>query len=457
MGRLSSGLSVVRDAVRTQLWPLPAFAVALALGLGIGLPRVDARIDDKLPAGVTDYLFGGGASAARSVLDAVASSLITVTSLTFSLTVVTLQLASSQFSPRLLRTFTRDRFVHVTLALFLATFTYALTVLRSVRTGDDGRETFVPQLSVTVAFVLAVASVVGLVLFLAHLAREIRVETMLLNVHTDASETVQRVLARRGVPAGRDVVPPRPPAEALPLPAGASGFLVRWDEQALLAAAVEADAVVLVDRYPGSSIVAGTPVGAGWPRAGAAFAAESDTGSRLAERVADAISAGPERTSAQDIGFGLRQLTDVAVKALSPGINDPTTAVHALGHVAALLCELAGRDLGPRLLRDDQEQVRVVLRGPGFEELLELAVAQPRRYGAADPFVLTRLFALLRELAWSVDQPGQRRAVADQLGRLRATTAAQDFDGSERSRLAALAGQVEQALAGHWAPDPGSS
>ena len=187
---LRSAVSRGQDTLRTELWPLPTLGVSVAVVLGVLLPRLDARLDDALPDATGVYLFGGGADAARTVLGAVASSLITVTSLTFSLTVVTLQLASSQFSPRLLRTFTRDRFVHVTLALFLATFTYALTVLRVVRTADEGQSVFVPQISVTLAFVLAIASVVGLVLFLAHLAREIRVETMLLNVHTDASRVL---------------------------------------------------------------------------------------------------------------------------------------------------------------------------------------------------------------------------------------------------------------------------
>lgn len=446
------GPRVLSDALRTQLWPLPTLGVGLAVVLGVGLPRLDARIDEDLPASVTSYLFGGGAGAARTVLDAIASSLITVTALTFSLTVLTLQLASSQFSPRLLRTFSRDRFVHITLALFLATFTYALTVLRVVRTADDGGAAFVPQVSVTVAFVLTLASVVGLVLFLAHLAKEIRVETMLRNVHTEASETVRRVLPERDPTSVEGAALPRPPVDAAPLPAGSSGFLDRVDEQALLAAAVDADAVLFLDRPVGSSLVAGTPVGAAWPRATGSF--DPDTLTQLRHRVAEAISTAFERTEADDIGFGLRQLTDVAVKALSPGINDPTTAVHALGHASALLCELAGRDLGPRLLRDEQDQVRVVLRQPDLDDLLELVVAQPRRYGAGDSPLLSRLSSLLRELAWCVREQDQRRAVADQLARLRATTAAQDFDAHERARLAGLAEQVEEALAGRWLPAP---
>lgn len=384
------------------------------------------------------------------MLSAVAGSLITVTSLTFSLTVVTLQLASSQFSPRLLRTFTRDRFVHITLALFLATFSYALTVLRTVRNDGTDQPGSVPQVSVTTAFVLALASVVALVLFLAHLAREIRVETMLDTVHGDARTTVRTQLAELDPqPAPASHTPaPQPPADAVRLSVRSSGFLVRIDEDDILAAAVAAGAVLMVDRSPGSFVVAGTPVGASW-----AHSAPIDPERRaeLADRVAAALHTGVERTQVQDVAFGLRQLTDVAVKALSPGINDPTTANYALGHTSALLCELTGRDLGPRLLRDEAGTVRVVLRRPGFAELLDLAVAQPRRYGAADPAVLARLAALLEELAWSARTPQQRDAVTGQLGRLRVTAAEQDF--AEQVDLRRLTDRVERALAGDWTPE----
>lgn len=439
-------LDRAREAVRSRLWPLPTIGVALAVVVGVLLPRLDGLVDGGLNGTVTGFLFGGGPGAARTLLDAIASSLVTVTSLTFSLTIVTLQLASSQFSPRLLRTFTSDRFVHGTLALFLATFAYALTVLRSVRTADDGQDAFVPRISVTVAFVLTLASVIGLVLFLAHLATKIRVETMLRDVHTDASATLARVLPERG--HGDVAVLPDPPAETVPLPAARSGFLGGVDGEAVLAAAVEAGAVVVVDRHPGSSVVGGTPVGVAWPCSGVPF--DAATREALATRVAGAITIGFERTAAQDVAFGLRQLTDVAAKALSPGVNDPTTAVHALSHSSALLCELVRRDLGHRVLRDDENRIRVVLHRPDLADLVELAVAQPRRYGAADPDVLGRLLALLRELAWTAELPAHRRVVTAQLERLRATIDAQDLDPTERAALARLVAQVETAVDGRW-------
>jgi uncharacterized membrane protein len=441
--------SLLWDTWRTQLWPLPTAGVAAAVGLGVGLPRLDAHLADNLPAGVTAYLFTGGPEAARTVLSTIASSLITVTSLTFSLTVVTLQLASTQFSPRLLRTFTRDRIVQVTLALLLATFTYAVTVLRTVRASLESQAAFVPQLSVTVAYLLGLISVLALVGFLAHLAQQIRVESMLRQVHSDTTATL-----RREVPDGSDArpeTPPIPPADAATVRACSSGFLTWADDQALVAAAVGADVVILLHRLPGDFLVAGTPIAVVWSRATGTSVAE-DALADLAAEVAGAVRVGFERTTAQDVAFGLRQLVDVATKALSPGINDPTTAVHALGHASALLCEATTRDLGPRLLRDDSGQARVIMHRPDFGALLDLVVGQPRRYGAADPEVLARLFTLLREVAWSTRQPEHRRVIAEQLDRLRRTVDGEHFDGPDRQQLDAGARAVDEALAGQWSP-----
>jgi uncharacterized membrane protein len=190
-----------------------------------------------------------------------------------------------------------------------------------------------------------------------------------------------------------------------------------------------------------------------WPRQGQSFDAQQRA--QLVDCVRDAVSVGFERTSTQDIGFGLRQLTDVANKALSPGINDPTTAVHALGHSAALLCEIADRAFGSRVLRDDDDDItRVVLRRPDLADLLDLAISQPRRYGAGDPTVLAQICVLLRQLAWSAP-PDQGDVILAQLARLDATAAAQDFDATEQARLAACASLVRCAVQRRWPPRHG--
>ncbi|MEO9082547.1 MAG: DUF2254 domain-containing protein [Lapillicoccus sp.] len=442
---MTSPLAALRDATRSQLWPLPVMSVVAALVAGLAVPHLDAAVDGSLPDWLSAVIFGGDAGAARTVLDAVSSSLITVTALTFSLTVVTLQLASSQFSPRLLRTFTSDMFVQATLGVFLATFTYSLTVLRTVRSSDAAVPEFVPRVSVTLSFVLAVASVIVLVVFLAHLARQIRVETMLHDVHEDATATLRSTLDELGPSPEEPRHVPQTPPHAWTLTAPGSGFLVRVDDGELLGICVDLDVVVVLNTHIGSSLVEGCPVGSAWSTSAAAD--DEEVRRRLQQALDKSVHTGVERTAVQDIGYGLRQLTDVANKALSPGINDPTTASHALGHISALLCELAGYDLGPLVLSDDDQRIRVVRRGPDLENLVDVAISQPRRYGASDPQVMHRLFQLLTELGWHC-RPDQRHVVRAQLERLVTTVHAQDFDTAEVTQLDGAAEKVRAALVG---------
>lgn len=445
-------VNTIADTVRTQLWPIPTVAVLAALLLGVGLPELDAALGDDLSPAASEWLFGGDAGAARTLLAAIASSLITVTALTFSLTVVTLQLASSQFSPRLLRSFTSDQVVQVTLALFLATFTFALTVLRAVRSADaDGQGEFVPKFGVTVAFLLAVASVIALVLFLAHLTELIRVEAMVRNVHAEATTTMRSVLPERD-PANTDQPTTAliPPSDATELSARGDGFVTRIDEQHLLRLAVSEEVMITLDVHPGTYIVRGTPVGTTWATTGGPL--DPDTAERIGDQVGRAVSLGFERTKSQDVGLGLRQLADVASKALSPGINDPTTAIHTLGHISSLLCDLSDRDLGPVLMRDDDGDLRVRLRRPTLNDFVDLGLSQPRRYGAEDPQVLERIARVLLDLSYRVP-PEQRPVVYDHLNRLRATIEAQPFGAAEKDGLGEVLAKTERNL-GAVADDP---
>jgi uncharacterized membrane protein len=442
----------IREAMTAQLWPIPVLAVVGAVLIGLGVSALDAAIDDQLSGTAGDWLFGGDASAARSLLSSIASSLITVTALTFSLTVVSLQLASTQFSPRLLRTFTSDQFVQTTLALFLATFTYALTILRAVRSSGDAQQTeFVPRIAVTVAFLLTLASVVGLVLFLAHLTRELRVESMLRNVHQDGSRTLRRALAGRG-----DAVSPALESLAgssgatLTLLADGDGFL-RWVDRArLLEVAVEHDTLVELTTHPGSFVCRGTPMGRF--RTSPHHPSEPERDDRLRRQVAGCLHLDFERTATQDVGFPLRQLADVANKALSPGINDVTTAVHALGYISALLCDIAEHQLGPEALCDDDGLVRVVMHQPDVAAYVDLGLSQPRRLGASHPELLAAIFRALRDLAHRA-APEHRPAVHEELRRLRATVDAQGFDPEARASLEELGRTVESTLGAARSPE----
>ncbi len=435
------------DAFGTRLWPVPTVAVVAAVIAGLAIPVIDRQVDAQLPAGLESMLFGGGTDSARAVLSAIAGSLITATSLTFSLTVVALQLASSQASPRVLRLFAQDRMVHGTLALFLATFAYALTVLRTVDDADG--DPFIPRIAVTLASLLTFASVVVLVFFLAHLAAQLRVETILRDVHRETARTIE--LVAETALDGVDRAPERPDS-AHTVAARRSGFLTGIDRHALLETAATYDIVILERRAIGSSVIAGTPLADWWPRAGGGPAGEGRADaperdpSEIADAVTDAHSTGYERTAAQDVGFGLRQLTDIAVRALSPGVNDPTTAVHALSHTSALLCRIASLDPEPEALTDDDGVARVVQGSHDFADLLEVAVQQPRRYGASDPVVAARLFQLLHDVALHTGPGADGEAVRAQADRLAASVDAEDYDAVEREGFARARRAIDEAL-----------
>ncbi|WP_111508976.1 DUF2254 domain-containing protein [Mycobacterium kyogaense] len=438
---------MVRDALRSRLWPVPALGVVVAVAAGVAVPQLDRTYDADLPPIVEAYLFGGGADAAREILGTIASALMTVTSLTFSLTLVTLQLASSQYTPRLLRTFASDHLVQRTLALFVATFAYALTVLRSVRNDSDTITRFVPKIAVTVAFVLAVASIIALVLFLGHLVRQIRIETMLHHIRTDAIDTADRLLDPCDDPQSPDEAPPVHP-RAVPVAARASGFLVGIDEQALRSAACAANAVVWVDQPVGSAVVSGVPV---------AFCKVADTATDddltgLYDQVAASLRTDIERTAAQDIGYGLRQIVDVVLRALSPGVNDPTTAVHGLHACSAMLCEFACRHMTPAVLRDQNDEVRVVIARPSLADLLDTVCGQTILYGGSDAVVVARVLVLLREVGWMSRPPEHKAAVADQLARVERDITGRDIDPVDRERLTRLSNDVRAALERRWSP-----
>lgn len=422
----------VRDYVRSQLWPVPLAAVVVSVALAQFTTWVDRAVDDKLPPAVSGFMFGGGPPAARSLMEAIAASTITVTSLTFSLTVVTLQLASSQYSPRLLRTFTSDTFVHNTLALFLSTFAFALTVLRTIRDEDDQSIGFVPEIAVTLSFLLALATVIGLVLFLGHLSRQLRVERILKDVRDDFMTTVGEVgLHEEGSPPL-----PAEPSTALPVKSTTSGFLVEINESALLDVAKRFSAHIVVQTPPGDFLVEGVPFVRVWrTESETEDSWTSDQMEELQRSVMDALSIGFERNTVQDIGFALQQLLDVAVRAISPSVNDPTTCVHALGHLSAALSRIAREAPTPHIHKDDDGRIRLVTQRRGLPTLLNLVVSQICTYGMDDSRVAGRLVELLVDVSWNDSTGKHREAIAEEAQRVARALSGTQLDPVDRQQL----------------------
>lgn len=439
-------LHTVRRAVGGALWPVPAMAVVLAIALALALPELDRRLQQG-PGEPLAFVFGGGPSAARTVLSAIATSLISVTTLLFSLTIVTLQLASSQYSPRLLQTFVRDRVVQACLGILLGTFVFALVVLRTVRSADDSEDSaFVPRLSVTVALLLTLVSVAALVAFLSHQTRQLRVETMLRDVHVEAAATLRRLDEQQREDEQPDIDPPAIPAQARPVCARHSGFLVQVNEGPLLVAAAEAGVVLRLIPRPGESVLAGVPVAWVWRDA----SGEVPSPEELEDALAEHLVLGYERADRGDPSYGLRKLVDIAARALSPGINDPTTAVHALSHVSDLLGLAARRTTWHRRVADDDGTLRLFAPSWDFATLLNRAITQPRAYGGTDPDVADRLFALLAETAWHADAPEQQAAVRRERDLLVAQCVAHPPTGWMADDVRRRGEAVDRALARDW-------
>lgn len=384
------------EAIRTGFWAIPSACVVVAILLGLALVRLDRTLEDDVR-----FAFDAGPDGAREVLSAISTSMITFTGLVFSITIVVLQLTSSQFSPRVLRTFLRDRLTQLALGTFVATFVYSVTVLRTVTSGDSA---FVPDISTTVGLGLLLLSVGMFVAYIHHIATAIQVSSILTAIGAETRKVLDKRYPADTDGAAVGTTPRRGPVAAVVL-ASRSGVVTQLDTSRLVAIASEADVVLRTGAGPGAFVPKGAPlvevVGAGVVDQ---------------EAVTAAITLSEDRTMQQDVAFGFRQLVDIAERALSPGINDPTTAVQALDQLHDLLRRLSTRPLRDGLHRDGEHTVRLVTPPERFTDYLNLALEEIDQYGAESLQVQQRIGALLSDLA-SAARP-EHRAVTEAWQRL---------------------------------------
>ena len=408
--------------------------LAAACLLGLLMPELDARRN-------TDAAPGSGIGTARDILGATATGMIAFTGFVIAGVLVVVQFAAGQYSPRLVLWFRRDALTKHAIGCFLAAFAYALVALRQI---DGEAAGFSPDITVTVALALLVGSCV---LFLALLQRV-----------TDRlrPRTLFRAVAREGIRAARETAPLRtgdhasldrswasddPQRVALE---GRPGVVTSFDRPALVAAAMRASVVIELVPAVGEFV---DPHG----ELLSVHGGRVDPGSLDGlVRVAD------ERTIEQDPTFAMRIVVDTAIRALSPAVNDPTTAVHALDVLEVLVRELAGRDLEASAARDAKGDVRLVWRAPSWEDVLDLAFGEIRHYGADSLQICRRLRAVLEDLLASTP-PRRHAAIREQLLRLDATVHGAFPSGSPELEIALAADRMGIGLARDQAPAGGRS
>lgn len=393
------------DTLTSTLWFVPALMTAASIGLAGGVVALDRAkgVDVRW-----FFLYSGGPEGARSVLSTIAGSMITVAGVAFSVTMVALSLASSQLGPRLLRNFMKDRGNQVVLGTFIATFVYCLLVLRTV--SETGAQ-FVPHFGVTVGLGLALASLVVLIYFIHHVALTLQADYIIGVVARELDHAIVHMYPGG---LGEDAPPERIPEmkerdrelrrqRPAPVCLAASGYVHALDVDLLMKLATKHDLVVRILSRPGRYVHDGTPVAEAWPAANVDDAVQ--------KKMRSGFMLGLTRTSQQDVEFAINQLVEVAVRALSPGVNDPFTAITCIDRLSTALLHLMRLDFPSRFRVDGEGALRVIADRPDFAGVTDAAFHQIRQSGANMPAVAIRLLESLSFLLEHATTDQHRRAL----------------------------------------------
>lgn len=393
---------------RASSWFVPALMAVVSIGLSFGT----VVLDERMAAGGIDsagWFYTGGPEGARTLLSTVAGSVITVAGVTFSITIVALTLASSQFGPRVLQNFMRDPGNQVTLGTFIATFIYCLLVLRTVR--GDAVVAFVPHLSVSIALVFALASLGVLIYFIHHVSILIQADTVIALVSGELAEAITRLFPEE-LGYGEEQQRPGGGIAELPdefdrasaaVPATRGGYLQAIDNQGLIKITREHDLILRLKYRPGDFVVQGSVLAMAWP--------EQRVDEHVGEQIDKAFIVGAHRTLEQDAEFAVNQLVEIAVRALSPGINDPFTAIACVDSLGAALCLLAKRKFPSAYRYDDEGKLRVIADPVTFEGITDAALNQIRQHARTSVAVTIRLLETITLIAGHTRTEDQRRAL----------------------------------------------
>jgi uncharacterized membrane protein len=374
-----------------SFWFLPALMVLAAILLAVGLTAIDeAHPDLTIP--VLPGIYSGNPQGARSLLSTIAGSMISVAGLTFSITIASLSLASTQFGPRLLDNFMRDRGNQIVLGTFVAIFIYCLLVLRTVRGSDT--VTFVPHLSITLALGLAVISLGVLIFFFHHVSTMIQAQNVVASIGRELSAAIERLSSIQPGETlyeyalrGEDDIPANFDDNSRFITARSSGYLQTLDNEALQTIATRNDLLLRLFYRPGNFIAEGSEIVAVYPAEGLSDEAEKD--------IHDAFALGAGRLRIQDVEYAIDQLVEIAVRALSPGINDPFTAIACLDQFSTTLSRLAKQTIPSGYSYDIDGNLRMISDAVTFAGLINASFDQIRQYGKSDVAVTIRLLEVI--------------------------------------------------------------
>lgn len=404
------------------LWFVPSVVVAGFVVLAIGMVELSSHVDiDVLSR--WPLLFGANADSSRSILGSVASGMITVAGLTFSLTLLAVTQASSQYTPRILRNYLGDRANQLMLGTFVGVFAYCIVVLRTIRGGEP--DVFVPSIAVVLGMLLGIVGLVVLILAVHHIASSLQATNIIARVASETTASIDRLFPDDfDAEAEQLLETDRQLAIALAnsvsawetVPAPRSGYVQSVDMESLIHHASERSRLVRVDSCAGEFLVEGEPMASIAPPLEDRGKEEEDADEEepLADLIKGAFTIGLYRTVEQDPRFGIRQLVDIALKALSPGVNDTTTAVSCIHYLGVILTRAATRKIEVPVERVDGE-VRVLPCGSTFDAMLHLAFDEIRQCAEGNVVILRLLMTTSTALAAAASRQARRDAVRRQL------------------------------------------
>lgn len=399
------------ESVRASYWFVPSTMSIAAIVLSVVIVWVDGAISEawleKVP-----WLYSGTPSGARTLLATIANSMIGLAGVVFSITIVALTLASGQFGARLLRNFMRDKGNQITLGTFLAAFLYCLLILRQIQDSNaDGGQSFVPQLGMLVAVLMALAGLGVLIFFIHHTAASIQAPNVIAAVSLELHHAIDTLypeklgtrpeLADMSPAAARSQMPSRFEEDSVEIRAGRQGYVQRIQPEQLMSATQTYDLVVRMEHRPGQFVQRDDVVLRVWP-------AERVEASSLHGVLQETFAVGDQRSLAQDVEFAVEQLVEVAVRALSPGINDPFTAMQCVDRLGAALSELATRELPSPFRIDDQGRLRVLTYPKDFGDFLDVSYNQIRQYAKQSLDVLLQMLETFERMAPHVSRGNDR-------------------------------------------------
>ncbi len=396
-------------------------------------------------------LFGAGAEGSRQMLSTLAGSMMTVMGITFSMTLLALVLASGQYTSRILRNFMRNPVTQATLGVFASIFTYCLIVLRTIR-GSGGVDEFVPSLAVFFAFVMSLGGVGILIYFIHHIALSIQASSIIASVAQETNASIDRLLPEKPYQEpdedeGRNQVLESPDERTwYPVPAAESGYVQSVDIDTLLRLAGDSRTIVRMEHGIGAFVVQDTAL----VSLGLTYPPEQ----KAIDALNAAYSIGRHRTVDQDPAFGIREIVDMALKALSPGVNDTSTAVMCVDYLTSIMARLTGRQFPP-LYRYEGETLRVVAIVPSFEGLLADAFDQIRGSAEVNVAILLRMLGALDTIGSLTISPGHLRALDEQLQCIDELADRTIEATHDRARLERRLSEVRETLEARYALSSG--